>query len=53
MGMSHEDLEDRISDLLELYSLEDLLEMSDITVHELVLRLVEDGTIELPKVEPL
>jgi hypothetical protein len=53
MGIFTEDMEDRVRDLLETYSLEELLEMSDVTVYELVLRLVQDGTIELPAVEPL
>jgi hypothetical protein len=46
-------LEERVRNVLSTYTLEELLELNEIEVHELVLQLVNDGTIILPDLEPL
>jgi hypothetical protein len=51
--MHTDPLEERINFLLETYSIEELLELSDTTVFEAVYRLVEIGALTLPEVEPL
>lgn len=42
-----------IVNLLEVYSLEEILEYNDITVEELLEMLLEIGYIKIPEVEPL
>lgn len=39
--------------ILEVYSLEEILEYNDITVEELLEMLLEIGYIKIPEVEPL
>lgn len=51
--MIYDSLSEHVEKTLEVFSLEELLETCDITVYELVLRLVEDGTITLPNIEAL
>jgi hypothetical protein len=46
-------LEDCVNAALELYTLEEILEHNDVSVTELLLLLVENGTVSLPEIEPL
>lgn len=41
------------STILETYSLEELLELNDLTAEEGLEFLVEEGLIELPEIKPL
>ncbi len=43
----------KLENLLEVYTLEEILEYNDITVEELLEMLLETGYIKLPEVEPL
>jgi hypothetical protein len=51
--MLYDPLEERVASVLQTYTLEELLELNEIEVHELVYRLVTDGVLNLPSVEPL
>jgi hypothetical protein len=53
MTLKHKQQEQAIEECLELYTLEEILEHNDLLVSELLLRLLQDGTITLPEVEPL
>jgi hypothetical protein len=39
--------------ILEVYSLEELLELNDMTTEELLIYLVEERVLTLPKIKPL
>lgn len=41
------------TDFLETYSLEEILELNDLTVEDCLEFLVEEGFVELPEVKPL
>jgi len=41
------------STILEAYSLEDILELNDITAEEALEHLVESGYLHLPDIQPL
>jgi hypothetical protein len=51
--MHTDPMEERVRNTLETYTLEELLELNEIEVHELVLHLVNDGILSLPDAEPL
>lgn len=51
--MKIKSLEDCVNAALELYTLEEILEHNDLAVNEVLLMLVENGTVSLPEVEPL
>jgi hypothetical protein len=41
------------TDLLETYSIEEILEYNDLTTEDCLEFLVEEGFVELPEVKPL
>ena len=41
------------TDLLETYSIEEILELNDLTAEDLLEFLVEEGFVELPEIKPL
>ncbi len=41
------------TDLLETYTIEDILELNDLTAEDCLEFLVEEGFVELPEVKPL
>lgn len=41
------------TDILETYSLEEILELNDLSTEDCLEFLVEEGYIELPEVKPL
>jgi hypothetical protein len=43
----------RAAQLLETYSLQDLLEQADLTEADVLVVLVEQGLLELPETQPL
>jgi hypothetical protein len=49
----YDPLEDRVEHLLQTYTLEEILELAGIEQSEVLYRLIADGIIELPEVEPL
>ena len=42
-----------VEKLMEVYTLEELLEYNDMTSEEAILKLFEDGHIKLPDIKPL
>jgi hypothetical protein len=51
--MTLKQLEKAVEHSLDIYTLEEILDYNDVTVSELLVMLVQDGTIKLPEVEPL
>jgi DNA-binding protein Fis len=51
--MNYDPIEERVRNVLETYTFEELLEYNDTELYEMVLRLVVDGVLTLPDVEPL
>lgn len=39
--------------ILDVYSIEDILELNDLTTEDLLIYLVEEGFLSLPNVKPL
>jgi len=48
-----EQIIDEIKSLLEIYTLDDILEHNDITLEEALAILVEEGKIVIPEVRPV
>lgn len=42
-----------LNNILDTYSLEEILEMNDLTVEDALEILVEEGYVELPEIKPL
>jgi len=42
-----------LSNILETYSLEEILELNDLTTEDVLELLVEEGYVTLPEVKPL
>jgi hypothetical protein len=51
--MIHDPLLTRIQKLLEIYSIEEILEILDVLPEEALLTIVEHNDLELPDFEPL
>ena len=53
MSEEHEELIREIENLLDLYTVEEILELADITPSHALFLLVSSGEIELPETRPV
>lgn len=51
--MSHSPTKKEVTALLEVYSLEELLELNDLEIEDLILIAVDVGQLKLPETTPL
>lgn len=52
-GDPDDDIKEEVLSLLEIYTLEQILDYNDLTVEEAITMLFLEGYIELPEIKPI